>query len=151
MAEGKSGMLQGFKEFVMRGNVIDVAVAFVIGAAFGALVKSFTEAIINPILAAFGGAEVGGFGFCINGADPCTAETATFINFGALLTAIIAFLITLAVVYFVFVVPINKAREMAKIVPQADETPDDVLLLQEIRDLLAKGQGQDVAPPTHGS
>jgi large conductance mechanosensitive channel len=138
MAEEKSGILQGFKDFVMRGNVIDLAVAVVIGAAFGALVKAFTDEIINPVIAAFGADDLGGLGFCVGGADPCTAQSATFMDFGAVLTAIITFLITMAVVYFAFVVPMNKARELARITPKAEETPDDVLLLREIRDLLAE-------------
>lgn len=140
MAEQKSGMLHGFKDFVMRGNVIDLAVAVVIGGAFGAVVKAFTEEIITPVIAAFGADDMGGFGFCVNGADPCTAETATFVDIGAVATALVTFLITMLVVYFVFVVPMNKARQMARITPKAEETPDDVLLLREIRDLLAEGR-----------
>lgn len=142
MAEEKSGILHGFKEFVMRGNVIDLAVAVVIGAAFGALVKAFTEGIINPVIAAFGADDIGAFGFCVGGADPCTPQSPTFMNFGAVLTAVITFVVTMAVVYFVFVLPMNKARELARITPKVDETPDDVLLLREIRDLLA---GQESA------
>jgi large conductance mechanosensitive channel len=137
MAEEKTGILSGFKEFVMRGNVIDLAVAVVVGAAFGAVVKSFTEEIINPILAAVGASDTGGWGFCVDGADPCTAESATFIDFGLVIGAIITFFVTMAVVYFVFVVPMNKARKMARITPKAEETPADILLLTEIRDLLA--------------
>jgi large conductance mechanosensitive channel len=140
-------MLKVFRDFVMRGNVIDLAVAVVIGAAFGALVKSFTEEIINPVIAAFGADDIGGFGFCVGGADPCTAESATFVNFGAVLTAVITFLITMAVVYFIFVVPMNKARAMAKITPKAEETPADVVLLREIRDLLAVRGGTDEGRP----
>ena len=140
MADEKSGMLQGFKDFVMRGNVIDLAVAVVVGGAFAAVVKAFTEEIINPVIAAFGADDLGGFGFCVGGADPCTAESATFVDFGAVITALITFLITMLVVYFVFVVPMNKARQMARVTPKAEETPDDVLLLREIRDLLAQGR-----------
>jgi large conductance mechanosensitive channel len=147
MAEKEPIMLKGFRDFVMRGNVIDLAVAVVIGAAFGALVKSFTEEIINPVIAAFGADDIGGFGFCVGGADPCTADSATFVNFGAVLTAVITFLITMAVVYFIFVVPMNKARAMAKITPKAEETPDDVVLLREIRDLLAVRGGSDEGRP----
>ena len=140
-------MLKGFRDFVMRGNVIDLAVAVVIGAAFGALVKSFTEEIINPVIAAFGADDIGGFGFCVGGADPCTADSATFVNFGAVLTAVITFLITMAVVYFIFVVPMNKARAMAKITPKAEETPADLVLLREIRDLLSVRGGTDEGRP----
>ena len=127
MADDKPGIMQGFKDFVMRGNVLDLAVAVVVGAAFGALIKAFTDYIINPIIAAAGGTDTQGLGFSING---------QFVDIGAVFGALIAFVITMLVVYFVFVVPINKAREIAKITPKAAETPEDVLLLREIRDLL---------------
>jgi large conductance mechanosensitive channel len=128
MAEEKTGLVQGFKEFVMRGNVIDLAVAVVVGGAFAALVKSFADNIINPVIAALGGADEIGLGFSVNG---------QFVNLGAVITALFTFVITMAVVYFVFVLPMNKARAMAKITPKAAETPADVVLLTEIRDLLA--------------
>ncbi len=137
MAQEKTGIIQGFKDFVMRGNVVDLAVAVVVGAAFTAVVKSFTDEIINPVLAAVGGADVGGFGFCLSQSGDCTSASPTFVDIGAVIGVIISFLITLAVVYFVFVLPINKARDLARITPKAEETPDDVLLLMEIRDLLA--------------
>ena len=130
MAENQTGMLQGFKEFIMRGNVIDLAVAVVVGAAFAAVVKSFADYIINPILAAFGGVDAAGLGFQL------TDNPNTFVDLGAVITAIITFLITMAVLYFVFLVPMEKARALARIAPKAKETPDDVLLLTEIRDLL---------------
>ena len=137
MAEEKKGILAGFKDFVMKGNVIDLAVAVVVGTAFTALVKSFTDGLITPVLNAFGAKDIGAFGFCVRaGAAPCTSANPTFINFSAMLTAIITFLITMAVLYFVFLVPMEKARALARIAPKAKETPDDVLLLTEIRDLL---------------
>jgi large conductance mechanosensitive channel len=138
VAGGAGGALRGFREFVMRGNVIDLAVAVVIGGTFAAVVKAFTDEIVNPVLAAFGGAKVGGFGFCVDAASDCTSQSATFLDFGAVITALISFLITMAVVYFFFVLPMNKARELARIVPKSAETPDEVLLLREIRDLLAR-------------
>jgi large conductance mechanosensitive channel len=138
MAEEKTGMLNGFKEFVMRGNVIDLAVAVVVGAAFTAVVKSFNDEIISPVLASIGAGDTGGWGFCAGGADPCTADSATFIDIGAVIGVLITFVITMAVVYFIFVLPMNKARTMARITPKAEETPADVLLLTEIRDLLAQ-------------
>ena len=67
MAEEKTGILHGFKEFVMRGNVIDLAVAVVVGAAFTAVVKSFNDEIIQPVLAAVGAGDTGGWGFCVGG------------------------------------------------------------------------------------
>jgi len=139
MAEEKTGMLSGFKEFVMRGNVIDLAVAVVVGAAFTAVVKSFNDEIITPVLAAVGAGDTGGWGFCVGGADPCTADSTTFIDIGAVIGVLITFVITMAVVYFIFVLPMNRAREMARITPKEAETPADVLLLTEIRDLLSEG------------
>ena len=124
----KTGIVQGFKEFVMRGNVIDLAVAVVVGAAFTAVVKSFSDSIINPIIAALGGIDASGLGFTVNG---------QFVDIGAVVTAIITFVITMAVVYFIFVLPMNRAKQMAKTSPKEAETPADVVLLTEIRDLLA--------------
>lgn len=142
MADEKTGLIKGFREFVMRGNVIDLAVAVVVGAAFGAVVTSFSDEIIAPVLAALGGTDTGGWGFCVNGADPCTADTATFLDFGAVLGAIISFLITMAIVYFVFVAPMNKARSMMATPEEeaAEAEAAEVALLTEIRDLLAEGR-----------
>lgn len=139
MADEKSGVLQGFKEFVMRGNVIDLAVAVVVGAAFTAVVKAFNDFIIAPVLASVGGADTAGFGFCLRSGDaPCTSESATFVDFGAVFAVIVSFVITLAVVYFVFVLPMNKARNLSRMTNKEAETPADILLLTEIRDLLAE-------------
>ena len=138
MSAEKSGVIQGFKEFVMRGNVIDLAVAVVIGAAFTAVVVSFNDYIITPVLAAIGGADTAGFGFCIRAGDAaCTSESATFVDLGAVFAVLVSFLITMLVVYFVFVLPMNKARERTA-TPEEAETPEDVVLLTEIRDLLAE-------------
>jgi large conductance mechanosensitive channel len=140
MADDKPGLIKGFRDFIMRGNVIDLAVAVVIGGAFGALVKSFADEIINPVIAAFGGQDTGGVGFCVGGPDPCTADSATFVDFGAVFGAVIAFLVTMAVVYFVFVVPMNKARRMMATPEEQveEEVAAEVALLTEIRDLLAE-------------
>lgn len=136
VAEGKTGLIKGFKEFVMRGNVIDLAIAVVVGAAFGAVVKAFTDYVINPVLASVGGADTAGWGFYIR-----SGNQATFVDIGAVFGAVLQFLITMAVVYYVFVVPMNKARSMANVPPKAAATPPDIVLLTEIRDLLAK-QGE---------
>ena len=150
MAEEKVGMLQGFKNFVMRGNVIDLAVAVVVGAAFTAVIAAFTEYIINPVLAAVGGGDTGGFGFCLrSGDEPCTADSATFVDFGAVFGVLLAFVITMAVVYFVFVVPMNKVRSLSaeEEEPAEEETSAEIALLEEIRDLLAaRGLGSTPVP-----
>ena len=131
-------MLKGFKEFIMRGNIVDLAVAVVIGTAFVALVTAFTEAFINPLLVAAGGGEVAqGLGVQIR-----SGNAATFIDVGGFITACITFLITAAVVYFFIVVPMTKLQEMRARgqEPEPEAVPEDVLVLKEIRDLLA-GRG----------
>lgn len=147
MAEEKSGIVQGFKEFVMRGNVMDLAVAVVVGAAFTAVIKAFNDEIIAPVLATVGGADTAGFGFCLRSGDaPCTSESATFVDFGAVFAVIVSFLITMAVVYFVFVLPMNRARHLAGMTNKEAETPPEVVLLTEIRDLLVnQGPRQESA------
>lgn len=124
-------MLKGFKDFLMRGNVIDLAVAVVIGVAFQKVVDTFVSAIITPILNAMGGADSEGLGFHLK-----AGQANTLINFSAILNSLIVFLLTAAVVYFVFVLPMNKFREM-RARGQAPETePDEIELLTEIRDAL---------------
>ena len=150
MADEKAGMLQGFKNFVMRGNVIDLAVAVVVGAAFTAVIAAFTEYIINPVLAAVGGGDTGGFGFCLrSGEQPCTADSATFVDLGAVFGVLVSFVITMAVVYFVFVVPMNKVRSLSaeEEEPAAEETPAEIALLEEIRDLLAAREAGSTPGP----
>ena len=122
-------MIKGFKAFVLRGNVIDLAVGFVVGAAFAALVKTFTDAIITPIVNIFlgGGVNVG----TITVRDQV-------IDLSAALNGFITFFITLTVLYFIFVVPMNKYRARTG-QGEVDATPADVKLLTEIRDLLKAG------------
>ncbi|MDK8113325.1 large conductance mechanosensitive channel protein MscL, partial [Streptococcus oralis] len=86
-------MLEGFKNFILRGNVIDLAVGVVIGAAFTAIVTAFSDNIINPLIASVGGADYSGLGFHI-----ISGNDATFLDFGALITAAINFLLIAAVV-----------------------------------------------------
>ncbi len=138
-------MLQGFKDFIMRGNIVDLAIAVVIGTAFVALVTAFTESFINPLLAATGGADSIGLGFQLIGDNP-----GTFIDIGSFITAIITFLITAAVVYFAIVVPMKKIQERRARgqEPEPEAVPEDVLLLQEIRDLLA-GRGTTASDTAH--
>ena len=121
-------MLKGFRDFIMRGNVIDLAVAVVIGAAFGAVVKGFTDGILNPLIAAiFGKPDLSSVGtFTINGAN---------FSIGLVLTPIINFVIVAAVVYFVIVVPMNKMRARYVVEEEAAEA-EEITLLREIRDSL---------------
>lgn len=115
-------MLKGFRDFVLRGNVIELAVAVVIGTAFTAIVTAFSESIINPLIASIGSTEVEGLGFHIR-----AGNAATFVDFGAVITAAINFLIIAAIVYFVLVAPMNKLSEtLAKRKGvEEDETPAD--------------------------
>jgi large conductance mechanosensitive channel len=132
-------VIKGFKDFLMRGNVIDLAVAVVIGAAFTAIVTAFTTNLINPIIAVFGGNNVEGLAVKLGDNDK------TIVDFGAIITAVINFLIVAAIVYFIFVLPMNKLKERRKRGQEPGPAePTDVELLKEIRDLLAaQRQRQD--------
>jgi large conductance mechanosensitive channel len=120
-------MLKGFKAFVLRGNLVELAVAFVVGAAFSAVVKTFADDLIGGILGVIGGTpDFGNAGFTVNGSK---------IVYGTTLTALISFLITAATVYFVLVVPMIRLTGG----PQDEPGPTrDQELLTEIRDLLAQ-------------
>ncbi|MCC9054447.1 large conductance mechanosensitive channel protein MscL [Microbacterium sp. F2E] len=138
-------MIKGFKDFILRGNVIDLAVAVVIGAAFSALVNTVVEAIINPVLALFMKQDAGGnIGFTVQG----LYGEVTF-PIGNLITAIVTFLITALVVYLVFVYPMNtwKARQAAKVGVDQDKEeplPTEQELLVQIRDLLEERKNLDL-------
>ncbi|QSB04511.1 MscL family protein [Natronoglycomyces albus] len=123
-------MLKGFKEFLLRGNVIELAVAVVMGSALTALVATFGTAFLEPLIVLVtGGDEVGGE-FAINGV---VFPYAVFIN------GLLVFAMTAAAVYFVIVVPANKlAARFSK--PKAAQVDEQILLLREIRDSLRAGQ-----------
>jgi large conductance mechanosensitive channel len=134
-------MIQGFKDFVMRGNIVDLAVAVVIGTAFAAVVNVVVTSLINPVLARVGGASVGeGLGIQLGQAG----NTATFIDIGAIINAVVVFLMTAAVVYFVIVVPMNRLAERRARgqEPGPDVVAEGVALLREIRDLLSQHGGR---------
>lgn len=124
-------MLKGFKNFVMRGNVVDLSVGVVIGAAFTGLVTQFTKSFLEPVLKLVGaGSEHIGGRWKI-GAD-------NYIEWAQFLNALITFLLTAAVLYFFVVFPMNKLAERRK---RGDEPPpaapsEEVRLLTEIRDVL---------------
>lgn len=127
-------MLKGFKDFLLRGNIVDLAVAVVIGTAFTALVSSFTKSFINPLIAAVGGGGKNGMSFTIND---------QVFTVGAFITAIITFVITASVVYFFIVVPMKTVQErLAKGKEEAPvAVPEDIQLLREIRDSLSQRSG----------
>ncbi len=124
-------MLAEFKAFLMRGNVVDLAVAVVIGAAFGLVVQAFVADIITPIIAAiFGKPDFRSLTFTING---------SVFRYGDFLNALIAFVTVAAAIFFFVVKPMNvlAARRAAGQEPEAEAAPTvDQQLLTEIRDLL---------------
>ena len=98
--------MSGFRKFILRGNVIDLAVAVVIGAAFGAVVQALVKSFITPLIGAFGGVpDFSALAFTVNGSRFAVGE---FIN------ALLSFLILAAVVYFFVVAPVNKLMERYK-------------------------------------
>jgi large conductance mechanosensitive channel len=126
-------MLKGFRDFILRGNVVELAVAFVVGTAFAKVVDTFVSAIITPIINAFPGANSKGWGFSLRGGP---LEQKTFIDISTLLNAVIVFAITAAAVYFVLVLPLQKFNELRGVTPKEAAKTDDQRLLEEIRDIL---------------
>ena len=144
-------MLKGFKEFLSRGNIVDLAVAVVIGTAFTALVTKFTDSIITPLINRVGvnqKSDVGALKISIGGGQT--------IDLNILLSAVINFFLIALVVYFFVMLPYNTLRKRGE-VEQADDA--EVELLTEIRDLLAQTNGDSsgkhggaaaTPPPSHG-
>ena len=126
-------MVKGFKDFLLRGNVVDLAVAFVIGAAFATVIASFTEGVVQPLINSAGSAGSPALGFFIRDGD-----AKTFVDLGRIITAIINFVLVAAVIYFVVVVPVSRLMERRKRgeEPEVASPSEDIVLLQEIRDLL---------------
>ena len=130
-------MLKGFKDFIMRGNVVDLAVGVVIGAAFTAVVTAFTKGFLEPLIRLIsGGRGIKAGTFSVN---EVPFDYASFIN------AVITFLLTATALYFLVVFPLNKLAERRK---RGEEPPpeapsEEVKLLTEIRDALVR---QRVAP-----
>ena len=120
-------MFKGFRDFLLRGNVVDLAVAVVIGAAFGAVVTSFVADVITPIIGAIGGQP------------DFSAITLGPIKIGSFLNAVLAFLVIALVVYFVVVVPMNRIMERTRRQTEVAAPPaptKEEVLLTEIRDAL---------------
>ncbi len=129
-------MLKGFKDFLLRGNVIDLAVAVVVGTAFGLVVNAFATDFLGGIIGAIGGTPVfGDAGPTVNGSK---------IIIGSTITQLINFAIVAAAVYFFVVLPVNKLMERRKrgVEPEVEAPSEDIVLLQEIRDLLRARGGQ---------
>jgi large conductance mechanosensitive channel len=136
-------VLKGFKEFLARGNIVDLSIAVVIGTAFTALVSKFTESIVQPLIdrvGAGGDSEYGILKVNIGGDQT--------IDLNILLSAAINFILVAAVVYFLVVAPYNRLRKKGE-VEQAQDT--ELSLMTEIRDLLADGgSGKHVTGPGTG-
>jgi large conductance mechanosensitive channel len=143
-------MFKGFKEFLSRGNIVDLSTAVVIGTAFTALVTKFTDSIITPLINRVGvnqHSDVSVLKINIGGGQT--------IDFNVLLSAAISFFLVAFVVYFLVVLPYNTLRKRGE-VEQADDA--QIVLLSEIRDLLAetngsasgKHGGSTTPPPDYG-
>ena len=136
-------MFAEFKKFLMRGNVVDLAVAVVIGAAFGAVVTSVVDGLINPIVGLIGGKDMSGWVITLKdaGSDPST-DPAVLLKWGSVLSAIVDFVLVAAAIFFLIVKPLNAiAARRARGEEPTEDTPapsDEAVLLTEIRDLLAQ-------------
>jgi len=139
------GMLKEFKSFAMRGNLVDIAVAFVMGGAFGKVVTSFTEGLIAPVVGLLTGKDLGSHMLVIKKAVQevkddagniiTAAQPEVSLKWGAFVTAIIDFIIV-AFVMFLVVKAINSLKKKEETAPSAP--PEDITLLREIRDALKK-------------
>jgi large conductance mechanosensitive channel len=130
--------MKGFKDFLLRGNVVELAVAVVIGAAFTALVSSFTSSFLTPLIGLLGGGGDAGGTATVNG---------QVFTWGAFIGAIITFVLTAAVICFAVVLPMKKIAELRARGEEAGPTAStDVELLTEIRDLLRSSAGMAAAP-----
>lgn len=120
-------MLEGFRNFIMRGNVLDLAVGVIIGGAFGAIVNSLVADVLMPIVG------------MIFGSPDFSSIKWGAINIGKFLNAIVSFLFIALALYFFIVVPMNRIQSMSK-KPEAAPAapPEDIVLLREIRDALKR-------------
>lgn len=127
-------MLKGFREFLMRGNVIDLAVAVVIGAAFTSVVNAVVNGVMNPLIGSVFKADS-----LDNALDVTIPFSGAVIQFGLVLGALINFVIVAIVVYFVFVLPVNVLRNRSKAAETNEEPAEtEVSVLVEIRELLKR-------------
>ncbi|TDU04659.1 large conductance mechanosensitive channel [Streptomyces sp. 846.5] len=135
--------MKGFKAFLLRGNVLDLAVAVVIGAAFTAVINSIVNGVINPVVGLFGTSSLNAYKSCLKGCSSgAVSNTGIYIMWGSVLAAVLQFVITAAVVYFCIVMPANHFMSKYIAKKKADEEAlkaaelTEVKLLGEIRDLL---------------
>ena len=131
-------MLSGFKTFIARGNVVDLAVGVVMGAAFGLVVSGLVESFINPLIAWLVGKP--NFDSLVFTLPPIFGDEPTVFEYGKILTAIVNFFLVSLAIYFFILIPMNKLTASLK--KEEAETPpaqpsEEILLLREIRDSLA--------------
>lgn len=132
-------MINGFKEFILRGNVIDLAVAVVIGAAFTAIVTGLVNGIFNPIISLlFQADDLAKAGIVLKAASD--GHDAVVLSWGLVIAAVIQFVLVAIVVYFALIVPMNYVKTLqakrAGVQEAAPAGPTDTELLTQIRDLL---------------
>jgi len=134
------GMLKEFKEFAMKGNLVDIAVAFVMGAAFGKVVTAFTGGLVAPLVGMITGKDLSQNKWIIKeevkDAAGKITQSEVALQWGAFLTAVIDFIIV-AFVMFLIIKGINSLKKKEPEAPPPP-TPEDVILLREIRDALKK-------------
>ena len=134
-------MLKGFREFIARGNVIDLATAVIIGAAFTTVVTAFTDNVIQPLISRIGATPDSDYGFL-----RIPLGDNIYIDFNAVISALIYFLIVAAVIYFVIIVPFKKIKELDT---KVEEEDTELTLLTEIRDLLVQANGGEAPVGKH--
>ncbi|WP_327375897.1 MscL family protein [Streptomyces sp. NBC_01216] len=161
MSPKNESVLAGFKAFLTRGNVIDLAVAVVVGAAFTNIVNAVVRGVINPLVGAFGTKDLESYSSCLKG--PCEVDDAGNvvsgipIAWGLVLSAVLSFLITAAVVYFLMVLPMARflakraAHEKAKEGVQETLEISELEVLKEIRDALVAQRGPNSGPEAGGA
>lgn len=142
----KPSVWAGFREFLMRGNVVELAVAVVVGTAFSKIVDAIVKGLINPLVGAIGSQDLEKYQSCLTATcktDPATGEVVEGIpiSWGPIVSASLTFLITAAVVYFLMILPMNKYKEhRAAKLPAEEPAPTEIELLTQIRDALVPVQ-----------
>ncbi|WP_103501879.1 MULTISPECIES: large conductance mechanosensitive channel protein MscL [Streptomyces] len=152
MSEEKQGVIAGFREFLMRGNVVELAVAVVVGAAFTKIVNAVVDGVIGPLVGAFGTQNLDNYTSCLKG--PCQTVNGEMVGvqiaWGTVLSATLTFLITAGVVYFLMILPINRLKARMDARKPQDDTPaekTELEILAEIRDeLIAQRAGGSSGP-----
>jgi large conductance mechanosensitive channel len=141
--------VSGFIDFIRKGNLVQLAVAFVMGVAFAAVVTSFIDNLVTPLLGLFGGVDFSQEALCLSdvcstSVDPETGvvtTTGVLFGWGAFVTAVITFLVTAAVIYFFVVKPYVHLEERLSKDDEVEVAPTEVDLLTQIRDSLQAGGG----------